>query len=184
MGPRSFSAFLVEKETLDCASYQHLDKIKTHGIRGADISGIRLNQCLVPKASKVGKTGTGLEATLKGFQITRTLCSSLSLGAADTALRVTLDFALSRQLYGDSAFAIPVVQQQLTDAFLDIIICECVAISAARTIHVAPEQMSVWSAVVKYFVPTTVENMIQDLSRVLGARYYLRESYGMEYFRK
>jgi alkylation response protein AidB-like acyl-CoA dehydrogenase len=184
IGPRSFSIFLVEKEMLDRLSYQHLDKIKTHGIRGADISGIRFNQCLIPKASRVGKAGTGLEATLKGFQITRTLCASLSLGAADTALRATLDFALSRQLYGDSTFAIPVVKQQLTDAFLDIMICECVAIAAARTIHVAPEQMSVWSAVVKYFVPTTIENMIQDTSRVLGARYYLREFYWDGIFQK
>jgi alkylation response protein AidB-like acyl-CoA dehydrogenase len=183
-GPRSFSVFLVEKEMLNPASYQHLDKIKTHGIRGADISGIRFDRCLVPKAAVVGKLGTGLEATLKGFQITRTLCASLSLGAADTALRVTLDFACSRQLYGDSAFAIPVVQQQLTNAFLDIMICECVAISAARAIHVVPEQMSVWSAVVKYFVPTTVENLIHDLARVLGARYYLRETHWDGIFQK
>lgn len=183
-GPRSFSVFLVEKEMLDPSSYQHLNKIKTHGIRGADISGIRFDRCLVPKAAVVGKLGAGLEATLKGLQITRTLCASLSLGAADTALRITLDFACSRQLYGDRAFAIPVVQQQLIHAFLDIMICDCVAISAARSIHVVPEQMSVWSAVVKYFVPTTVENLIHDLARVLGARYYLREAHWDGIFQK
>ncbi|MGB8699917.1 MAG: acyl-CoA dehydrogenase [Thermosynechococcaceae cyanobacterium] len=183
-GPRNFSVFLIEKEGLDPTSYQHLKKIKTHGIRGADISGIRFNQCLIPKASMVGKPGMGLESTLKGFQITRTLCASLSLGAADTALRSTLAFADSRQLYGDRIFSIPVVQQQLVDAFVDIMICECVAISAARAIHVVPEQMSVWSAVVKYFVPTMAENLIQDLSRILGARYYLRESHWDGIFQK
>ncbi|MEH2009476.1 acyl-CoA dehydrogenase [Nostoc sp.] len=182
--PRSFSIFLIQKDTLDKSSYRHLDKIKTHGIRGADISGISFNQCLVPKESLIGKSGYGLENTLKGFQITRTICAGLSLGAADTALRTTLDFALSRQLYGDSVFAIPYTKKVLVDAFLDILICDCVAIGSARAIHVTPEQMSIWSAITKYFVPTTIEKVINNLSVVLGARYYLRESHWGGVFQK
>ena len=46
---------------------------------------------------------------------------------------------------------------------------------ATRAIHVAPEQLSVWSAVVKYSVPTTIEAAITSLARVLGGRHYLRE---------
>src|SRR6185437_1994990 len=33
---------------------------------------------------------------------------------------------------------------------------------------------SLWASIVKYFVPTTIEAMIQNLSVVLGARYYMR----------
>lgn len=182
--PRSFSTFMIQKDTLDNSSYRLLDKIKTHGIRGADISGISFNQCLISKDSLIGKSGYGLENTLKGFQITRTICAGLSLGAADTVLRTTLDFALSRQLYGDSVFAIPYTQKVLVDAFLDILICDCVAIAATRAIHVTPEKMSIWSAVTKYLVPTTVENVINNLSVVLGARYYLRESHWGGIFQK
>jgi alkylation response protein AidB-like acyl-CoA dehydrogenase len=181
---RSFSTFFVEKDKLKNSSYRHLEKIRTHGIRGADISGISFDKCLIPKESLIGKLGAGLEVTLKGFQITRTICASLSLGAADTALRSTLDFALSRKLYGENLFAVPHAQQQLVEAFLDILICDCVATAATRAIHVTTEQMSVWSAVVKYFVPITVEKLIYNLGVVLGARYYLRESHWWGIFQK
>ena len=58
------------------------------------------------------------------------------------------------------------------------------AIAAARGLHVATNQFSVWSSIIKYFVPVTIENTIRDLSVVLGARYYLREEHDWGVFQK
>lgn len=183
-GPRGFSLFLVEKQQLEPSSYSYLNKIKTLGIRGADCSGIDFHDSLIPSNSLIGNLGSGLEITLKAFQLTRTVIPALSLGAADTALRTTLGFTLSRQLYGNSVFAIPHAQKLLVDAFLDILTCDCVAIATARAVQVTTEQMRLWSAIVKYFVPTTVEKIIHNLCVVLGARYYLREGYNWGIFQK
>jgi alkylation response protein AidB-like acyl-CoA dehydrogenase len=183
-GARGFSVFLVEKAHLAASSYRHVPKIKTHGIRGADISGIQFHECFVPPTALIGAPGAGLEIVLKSLQITRTMCASLSLGAADTALRSTLDFALRRQLYGDSVFAIPYTRSLLVHAFVDLLMCDCAAIAAARALHVVPAQMSLWSAVIKYFVPTTIEQVIRDLSVVLGARYYVRVAHWEGIFQK
>jgi hypothetical protein len=38
-----------------------------------------------------------------------------------------------------------------------------------------PEQMNILSSVIKYFVPTTLENTIRNLAVLLGARHFLRE---------
>jgi alkylation response protein AidB-like acyl-CoA dehydrogenase len=183
-GPRGYSMFLGEKRELDPASYQHLPKIRTHGIRGADISGIRFARCFVARHAVVGAPGAGLETVLRGFQITRTLIAGLSLGAADTALRLTGQFARGRALYGGPIAAIPHVRGQLAGAFADLLACECVATSAARALHGAPAQMSVWSAVVKYVVPVTAEAIVRDLAVVLGARHYLREEHAHGIFQK
>jgi alkylation response protein AidB-like acyl-CoA dehydrogenase len=183
-GPRGFSLFFVEKTSLPEGSYTYLPRLKTHGIRGAEISGISFKQCLIPQDSLIGALGQGLELTLKSFQLTRTLFTALSLGAADRALRTTTGFALSRQLYGGYVFDIPHARLTLVNAFLDLLICDCMAISAARALHVSTDQMSVWSAVAKYFVPTTVEKIIASLAVVLGARYYLREDYCFGIFQK
>lgn len=183
-GPRGSSLFLVQKSQLDQASYRHLARAKTLGIRGADISGIRFDHCYLPATALLGSAGSGLELTLKILQVTRTMCAGLSLGAGDTALRVALDFALTRQIYAATVFAIPHAKRMLIEAFLDLLICDCVAISGARAIHAAPEQLSVWSAVVKYFVPTTVDHMIRQLAVVLGARHYLRGEQGAGIFQK
>lgn len=180
--PRGFSLFLVEKN--DSSTYKTLPKIKTHGIRGADISGISFDRMLVPEDSVIGRVGAGLEIMLKAFQLTRTVITGLSLGAADTALRVTMDFALTRKLYGDSVFAIPHARRLLCDAFIDLLICECVSIACARSIHVEPEQMSVRSAIGKFFVPTTVEKILKSLSVVMGARQYLRQEHCDGVFQK
>lgn len=180
--PRGFTLFLVDKN--DRAGFTTLPKIKTHGIRGADISGISFDRLPVPEDSVVGRVGAGLEIMLKAFQLTRTVITGLSLGAADTALRVTLDFALTRKLYGDSVFAIPHARRLLCDAFIDLLICECLSIACARSIHVEPEQMSVRSAIGKFFVPTTVEKILKSLSVVMGARQYLRQEHCDGVFQK
>ncbi len=183
-GPRGFSLFLLEKKELDQSSYSYLSKLKTLGIRGADCSGIHFHDCPIPSESLISSLGSALELSLKAFQITRTIMPYLALGSADTALRTTINFALSRKLYGNSVFAIPYVQKLLVDAFIDILICDCVAIATSRAVHVATEQMRLWSAVVKYFVPTTIEKVIHNLSVVMGVRGYLRESHHWGIFQK
>lgn len=181
---RSLSLFMLEKRDLDPAQYSNPPRVKTLGLRGCDISGIRFHDCLVPESSRVGAVGEGLELALRAFQVTRTLCAGLSLAAADTALRVTMDFAIKRKLYGGTVFTIPIARRTLSDAFLDMLICDCMATAAARGLHVSTEQFSVWSAVVKYFVPVTLERATQQLSVVLGARHFIRERHHAGIFQK
>ena len=180
-GNRGLSLFMVDKSELDPASYSNLPKIKTHGIRAADMSGIKFDNCFVPESALLGKEGQGLELALKGFQITRALCAAFSQGAADTTLRTTLKFALNRQLYGKkTVLDMPHARRTLINGFLDIL----GNIGAARGFHVVPEQFSVWSAVDKYFVPVTLEKMMQDISVVLGARFYMRDEHDAGVFQK
>lgn len=183
-GPRNFSLFFLTKDNLDQGRYQLLAPVKTHGIRGADVSGIRFNRCSVSGKCLVGSLGSGLEMTLKSFQVTRTIMPALSLGAADTLLRSTLRFVSSRRLYGNTVFSIPYVQKHLVDAFIDLLVCECVSIAAARSLHVVPEQMSVSSAVAKYFIPTVTDGMARNLTTLLGARHYLRHEHDFGIFQK
>lgn len=183
-GARSLSLFMVEKSKIDQANYSHLPKILTHGVRGSDMSGIRFDNCFIPESMRLGAEGVGLELALKGFQITRALCAAFSQGAADTALRTTLKFALERKLYGKTVFDMPQPKRTLTDAFLDILICDCATIGVARGFSTMPEQISVWSAVVKYFVTTTLETTVQNVSVVLGSRFYMREAHDWGIFQK
>jgi alkylation response protein AidB-like acyl-CoA dehydrogenase len=182
--PLGVSLFLVEKEKLDPTSFHHLPKFKTHGVRGMDMSGIAFEQSMVSKDALIGKEHHGLAPIFKTFQITRPLCAALSLGAADTALRLALAFALKRRIYRNTVFALPVARTQLVNSFTDLLICDCMTLFAARALHVVPNQMSLWSSVTKYFVPTLLENMVRDTATILGARYYLREHYASGMFQK
>lgn len=183
-GPRDLSLITVEKGRLAPGSYRQVPKIRTHGIRGADISGIFFEGAQLPQDALVGTAGTGLETVLKVIQLTRLLCASFSLGGADTALRCTLDFARNRKLYNQTVFSIPSARRTLVEAFADLLLAENVAMAGARLAQLAPEQLSVGAAVVKYFVPATVEAMIQNVAVVLGARHYIRQEHWHGIFQK
>jgi alkylation response protein AidB-like acyl-CoA dehydrogenase len=183
-GPRALSFLLLDKQKLEPGSYTLLPKVKTLGVRGADISGIRFERTPLASDAVVGKLGEGLELGIKVLQVSRTMCAALSLGAGDTALRATVAFARERQLYGTRVVAMGPARRALADAWADTLLCDALSLSAARSIHVVPEQMSAVSAVVKYLVPTTLEQMTQSLAVVLGARYYLREGHQCGIFQK
>jgi alkylation response protein AidB-like acyl-CoA dehydrogenase len=183
-GPKCLTLFMVDKRELDPSQYYNLPKILTHGIRASDMSGIGFKDCFVPDSMRLKEEGDGLEIALKGFQITRMLCAAFSHGAADTALRTTLNFATNRVLYGKTVFDLPQPRKTLVDAFLDILLCDCETIAAARGFHVIPEQFSVWASVVKYFVTTQLEKMVNDVYVVLGSRFYFREEHDYGIFQK
>ncbi|MEV4176362.1 acyl-CoA dehydrogenase [Nonomuraea sp. NPDC049709] len=171
-GPRGFSVMLADKRTLPEGSYRHLPKVPTHGIRGADISGIEFRDA---PATLVGEPGGGLELVLKALQLTRTFCAGLSLGAADQALRQATSFTRNRHLYGRRLIDMPHVRRTLGEAHAGRIVAEAVTTVAARSIHTLPGEMAVVSAVAKAFVPARVDELIAACGTLLGARAFLTE---------
>jgi alkylation response protein AidB-like acyl-CoA dehydrogenase len=182
--PRGFSMFLVDKANTAPHTWSCEPRVPTLGLRGGDVSGITFQQARLPAGALIASQGSGLEVALKTLQNTRTLLPALSLGAADTALRVTLEHVGRRQLYGRSVHAIPVIREQLLSAHLDLLIAECVALSAVRAITVAPRRLSLWSAITKYLVPVIVNELLASLAEVLGARHYLRQGLADGIFQK
>lgn len=183
-GVRGMSLYLVEKAKLSADSFEHLPKVRTHGIRGADISGIRFQAAVLDPEAVVGRPGTGLGTVVTALHVTRTMCAGFSLGGADTALRATLDFARRREVYARTVLDLPHARRVLARAFVDILAADAATIAATRAIHAAPAQMSVWAAVTKTFVPATMEQAVRDLAVVLGARFYLREGHWGGIFEK
>lgn len=173
-GPRGFSLFYCDKR--DLCGYQHLPKIATHGIRGADISGIRFERCAVPGSARIGELGQGLEIIMKSLQVSRVLVPALSLGALDAGLRQVLAFARSRRIGSGHVAQLPHARRILIESFIELLIADAVVRCGARSIHVLPERLAVHSAVVKYLVPSRVDAALHRLAVLLGARHYLRGS--------
>jgi alkylation response protein AidB-like acyl-CoA dehydrogenase len=182
--PRCFSLFLLDKERLDPKGWEPLPREPTLGLHGADVSGVRFRSCLVPCDTMVGPPGRAYETLQLTLAVTRTLCAALALGAADTALRIAVAFALRRRLYGQPVFDIPHARSLLVGVFLDCIACECVTYAAIRAMQRPGEPVAFWSALVKYYVPTVIERAVHDLSVVLGARFYLRSEQPCGVFQK
>jgi hypothetical protein len=158
--------------------------VPTHGIRGADISGITLDDCPFPADALIGERGAGLEIVLKALQLTRTACTALSLGAADQAVRLAEDFAAGRELYGRRLIELPHVRRVLGEAYAALHAAEIVSVLAARSVHTLPQEMTVISAVAKSYVPTRVDELITACGELLGARAFLTEVHEHGAFQK
>ncbi|KTD40309.1 acyl-CoA dehydrogenase [Legionella parisiensis] len=171
-GPLGFSVFFLDKSAL--SGFMPTPKLPTLGVRGLDISGFSLDKVFLPDDALIGGKKRGLEIIYKTLQVSRTLCASFSIGAADTALRLALSFSLQRQLYGKTAYEIPVVKQRLGELFAQLLIADCSALIVARAASVLPEKLSFWSAIIKFLVPKITEGIVEECSIVMGARSYLR----------
>ncbi|GAA2221855.1 acyl-CoA dehydrogenase family protein [Streptomyces nogalater] len=172
-GSRGFGLFLVDRDRLPPGAWQVLPKVRTHGIRGADISGFVLHGAQVPADALIGGPGDGIALVLKSLQLTRTACVGLSLGAADHALRLTRDFVTRRELYGRRLGSLPHVRRILGRAAAAVLTAEAVSILATRSVHALPGELSVTSAIAKAYVPTTVQDTLGRLAEVLGVRGFL-----------
>lgn len=183
-GPGAFSLVLVDKRELAAPEWSTLPMVRTVGLRGHDLSGIEFHGADLPESALLGRQGRGLLHVMAILQVTRTAIAGLSLGTMDAVLRIALDHAVNRRLYGASIFGIPVVRKLILDGHLDLLAAECTALPLSRALSILPERMSLWSAVVKYFAPVIGEDVVKGMSEVLSARGYLREGVADGVFQK
>jgi alkylation response protein AidB-like acyl-CoA dehydrogenase len=181
-GPRSHTLFMVDKNLT--ADHEPIDRLRLHGIRGADLSGIRFSGTEVPETARIGPEGRALEVSLRACEVTRTLIPAVSLGALEAALRSCARHTSARILYGRPALDIADVRSKLAQAYAELLASECIALASARGLHACPEAMRVWSAAVKLVVPRVADRGLATLAEVLGARYYLRQEHEAGIFQK
>lgn len=173
-GPAGFTILVLDKRATPARCVASLPGERLHGLRGIDMSGVRLTDCFVPDSARIGEPGRGLEIALKSSHPVRIMITGIALGCADTALRLALDFTTRREIFGRRVVDVPYSRRKLVESFADLLLCDVVSYCAARSLQAAPDQSSVWSATAKYLVPTMLDRTVGELGVVLGARHYLR----------
>ncbi|MER5867266.1 acyl-CoA dehydrogenase [Kitasatospora sp. NPDC002040] len=169
-GPAAFSAVLVDLDDRVDRGAQ----VPTGGMRGIDFAHLRFDRHPVPAAALVGREGEALETAVKAQQVVRLMSTAGSLGCADTALRLTLDFAAERRIGRAALLDSPYPQRELAVASAALLAADAVALAAARGIHAAPEAFSVWGCAAKHVVAEAVEDLMLRCGTVLATRSVLR----------
>ncbi len=174
-GSRAHSLFLLERSDLDGPQVHWHRRYRTSAVRGLPLAGLDLAGLPVPGDRLVGAPGEGFEDVLRGFQLTRVVLPSAALGTWDAVLRLVLDFASSRPLYGSTVAGMPHVQARLTDAFADLLLADALCTTVARGLHLLPRHTAAYAPAVKAFVPPALTRSFSELGAVLGARSFLRD---------
>lgn len=79
---------------------------------------------------------------------------------------------------------LPKARRTLADAAADVLVGEALALVASRSVHTLTGELSITAAVTKYLVPTGTEGVIAELTRLLGARAFLKDVYAGGMFQK
>ncbi|MEU6847623.1 acyl-CoA dehydrogenase family protein [Streptomyces sp. NPDC046716] len=170
-GPEGPSAFLAPGVgTGDGLTL--LPRRTTAGVRGCVIQGLAFDGWRLADDALLGPAGTGLAQAEAVFPLTRGAGLSMALGCADTALRTATAFARSRHARSSASLHTASTRAALVHAFADLLVCDCLSLVATRAPHLLPAESRTLGAVAKYLLPTVLNDMMDDLSIVLGVEAY------------
>ncbi|MEU3771847.1 acyl-CoA dehydrogenase family protein [Streptomyces sp. NPDC032472] len=174
-GPGAFSAVLLDLRDVPEGQLERLPAAATNGMRGIDLARLRFTGFAVPEGARVGREGEGLEAAVKAQQAVRLMSMAGSLGIADSAVRLALDFAVGRKVARAQLAASPWPRRELSVAAAALLAADVAALTAARGVHVVPEAFSVWALSAKHVVAEASDELIRRAGAVLATRSVLRE---------
>ncbi|MFD2338792.1 acyl-CoA dehydrogenase family protein [Clavibacter michiganensis subsp. tessellarius] len=129
-----------------------------------------------PRIRSDRQEGHGLETVLRSGQVARALVTALPLGGADTSLRLALDFASWRRIFGRTVAESPYSRRQLAECFAQLLFAESANTTAIRGIQAFPGHASILSSAVKYRIPRQLAALQDVLTDVLGARHFDRDA--------
>ncbi|MGW2387118.1 hypothetical protein [Streptomyces sp. NPDC001658] len=97
-----------------------------------------------------------------------------SVGALDSALRVTVRHLRGRHLYGAPAVDIPHLRAVLCGVHADLLLCDLLTTLAVRGEDALPARAGAHEQAVRHLVPRVIQGALDRLSVLMGSRFYIR----------
>lgn len=175
----SHSLLLLDRDQLPAECIEDLPRYPTVGMRGCHFGGLEMIDCPVSADSLIGEPGGALELSLRSSLLIRGLVPATLIACGDTALRTAIRYAFDNQR-GRGPLRTPHARTVVVSAFIDLLLCDCITMVAARAAHLLPDRMSACAAAAAYLVPKVLTESCDDLTVILGdAQYHRHGAYGM-----
>lgn len=108
-------AFIVERGFPGFAVAQKLSKM---GFRGSPTAELVFENCRVPAANLLGGEGGGMAVLMGGLDIERAMISPICLGISERALALSIDYAKTRQQFGQPIGRFQMIRAKLADMYV------------------------------------------------------------------
>ena len=116
-GTSGVSLFIVDSNT---PGFRVIKKMNKVGIRSAQTAEEIFEDVVVPKENLVGEEGQGLEIFLGELEASRLFVAASSLGTAERALELSLEYAKKRVTFGKAIAKRESIRSLLADMAMDI----------------------------------------------------------------
>ena len=114
-GAKGISAFIVEK---GFPGFKVAQKLTKMGFRGSQTAELVFDDCRVPVANRVGEEDRGVQVVMSGLDLERAMISPICLGICERALQLCIDYARTRQQFGQPIANFQMVRAKLADMYV------------------------------------------------------------------
>lgn len=149
-----------------------LDK---HGWRSSDTAELSFVDCRIPAENVLGQEGHGFYEIMKNFQNERLVLGAMSMGEAQAALELTLDYVRSRSAFGATLWDKQAIRQRLALLASRVEACrQMVYVTALRL--KAGEDMVREVSMIKSLCGELLNEVMYDCLQFHGGMGFMRES--------
>lgn len=171
LGPKGISAFVVPRDTKGFKVEKGEHKL---GMRGSDWASLVFQDARIPKDHLLGPEGEGFKTFMKTLDGGRISIAALSLGIAQGAYDVALQYAKDREAFGKKLSDLQAVQFKLANMAMDIEASRHLVYHAAR-LKDADRPYSKEAAMAKLMASECSMRVTYDAIQVHGGYGYSRE---------
>ncbi|MCW3014687.1 MAG: isovaleryl-CoA dehydrogenase [Solirubrobacterales bacterium] len=115
-GAHGITAFAVDTDAPGFAVAQKMIKM---GMRGSQTAEIVFEDCRVPVANVVGEVDKGVRVVMSGLDLERIGLAFMMIGMCERALELSVDYAKSRQQFGQAIGQFQFVQGMVADIYAE-----------------------------------------------------------------
>ncbi|MEM7538608.1 MAG: acyl-CoA dehydrogenase family protein [Chloroflexota bacterium] len=169
---RGMTIFLVEKDTPGFSVSRALDKM---GWRSSDTAELIFDECRVPVENILGEVNRGFYAVMKNFQNERLVLGAQSLGEAQKALELTIEYVKTRKAFDGVLWDKQTIRQRISQRLAEV--------EAGRQLLYHAAWMDVQGmdcikevSMVKAYCGELVNKVMYDCQQFHGGFGYIRES--------
>lgn len=175
-GPKGISTVYVEDGTPGLSFGGLEDKM---GWRSQPTAQVQFDDCKIPAGNLIGVEGDGFKYAMMGLDGGRLNISACSLGAAQTALNMTLDYMGERKAFGKSIDQFQALQFRLADMEIELQAARTFLRQAAWKLDQGAPDATKFCAMAKKFVTEAGSKVVDQCLQLHGGYGYLAD-YGIE----
>jgi isovaleryl-CoA dehydrogenase len=178
-GAHGISAFIVEK---GFEGFKVAQKLQKMGFRGSPTGELVFDDCRVPAKNLVGGEDRGVKVVMSGLDLERTMVAPLCLGIAERALQISIDYARTRQQFGQPIGNFQLIRGKLAEMYVWV---EAMRVFTYQALRAANDleiggggrgEIHKISAASVMFAADTMHKVLSEAVQIHGGYGYIWES--------
>ncbi|WP_293572835.1 acyl-CoA dehydrogenase family protein [Phaeobacter sp.] len=175
-GPKGISTVYVEDGTAGLSFGGLEDKM---GWKSQPTAQVQFDDCAIPSENLVGEEGAGFKYAMMGLDGGRLNIAACSLGAAQMAINMTLQYMSERKAFGQSIDQFQGLQFRLADMEIELQAARVFLRQAAWKLDQGAPDATKHCAMAKKFVTESGSKVVDQCLQLHGGYGYLAD-YGIE----